>query len=76
MNLAVKPLHPLFAAELRGVDLAGDIDGATERAIEQAMDQYVVCVLPAQKFASSEHKRELHRTTIIDTRGDLAVGLH
>lgn len=30
----------------------------------------------ASPFASNEHKRELHRTTIIDTRGDLAVGPH
>jgi len=50
MTLATKPLHPLFAAELRGVDLGRDIDPATERAIEQAMDRYAVCVLPEQKL--------------------------
>lgn len=76
MNISIRPLTPLFAAELRGADLAGDIDLATQQAIEYAMDQYAVCVLPAQKFACSEHKRELHRTTIIDTRGDLAAALH
>ena len=38
MDLAITQLHPLFVAEVRGVDL--------------------------------------HRTTIIDARGDLAVGLH
>jgi hypothetical protein len=36
MTLAIKPLHPLFAAELRGVDLAGNVDlasaGPTTRA--------------------------------------------
>jgi alpha-ketoglutarate-dependent 2,4-dichlorophenoxyacetate dioxygenase len=50
MNLAIKPLHPLFAAELRGVDLSRDIDSATQHAIEQAMDQYAVCVLPEQNL--------------------------
>lgn len=48
MDLAINPLHPLFAAELRGVDLGGDIDLAAEQAIEHAMDRYAVCVLPEQ----------------------------
>jgi alpha-ketoglutarate-dependent 2,4-dichlorophenoxyacetate dioxygenase len=50
MNLAIKPLHPLFAAELRDVDLAGDIDLPMQQAIEQAMDRYAVCVLPGQRL--------------------------
>lgn len=40
MDLASRPLHPLFVAELRGVDLSRDIDLATQQAIEHAMDEY------------------------------------
>ncbi len=50
MNMTVRPLYPVFAAEITGLDLSGDIDMATQRAIEKAMDQYAVCVLPAQNL--------------------------
>ena len=50
MTISVKPLHPLFAAELTGVDLAAGIDPATRDAIERAMDQHGVCVLPDQQL--------------------------
>jgi Taurine catabolism dioxygenase TauD, TfdA family len=50
MDLAIKKLHPLFAAEVRGADLSRDVDPATRDAIEQAMDAYAVCVLPQQNI--------------------------
>jgi alpha-ketoglutarate-dependent 2,4-dichlorophenoxyacetate dioxygenase len=50
MGIAAKPLHPLFAAELTGADLAAGIDMATRDAIECAMDQYAVTVLPGQRL--------------------------
>src|ERR1700680_3111120 len=34
MDLAIRQLHPLFAAEIRGADLSRDIDPATRHAIE------------------------------------------
>ncbi len=48
MDLVIRPLHPLFVAEVRGVDLSRDINLAMQQAIERAMDQYAVCVLPEQ----------------------------
>jgi alpha-ketoglutarate-dependent 2,4-dichlorophenoxyacetate dioxygenase len=48
MDLVIKPLHPLFAAEVSGADLSRDIDAGTRDAIERAMDRYAVCVLPNQ----------------------------
>jgi len=48
MTLALKPLHPLFAVEMRGADLTRPLDAATRSAIERAMDQYGVGVLPEQ----------------------------
>ena len=50
MGIAAKPLHPLFAAELTGADLAAGIDMATRDAIECAMDRYAVTVLPSQRL--------------------------
>jgi alpha-ketoglutarate-dependent 2,4-dichlorophenoxyacetate dioxygenase len=55
MNLSAKPLHPLFAAEIRGVDLSRPIDATAQRAIEQAMDEYAVAVLPDQQL-DDEHQ--------------------
>ena len=42
------PLHPLFAAELTGIDLAAGIDAKTQDTIARTMDQYAVTVLPDQ----------------------------
>ena len=50
MSILAKPLHPLFAAELTGADLAAGIDAATRDAIERAMDEYAVVVLPGQRL--------------------------
>ena len=46
MDLAVTPLHPLFAARIAGADLSQPVGESLARAIERAMDQYAVCVLP------------------------------
>ena len=55
MSLALTPLHPLFAAKVTGVDLSEPIEQATQRAIERAMDDYAVCVLPDQRL-DDEHQ--------------------
>jgi len=46
----LKRLHPLFAAEMTGVDLSGAIDPATQAAIERAMDEHAVLVVPSQRL--------------------------
>ena len=48
MPLSVKPLHPLFAAELTGLDLRRPVSEADARAFVAAMDRYAVAVLPGQ----------------------------
>jgi alpha-ketoglutarate-dependent 2,4-dichlorophenoxyacetate dioxygenase len=54
MNPIVTLLHPLFAAKITEVDLAGPIDETAQRAIEGAMDTYAVCVLPGQHLEDEE----------------------
>ena len=48
MSLQLKPLHPLFVAEVSGIDIAKPIDAATVRAIDDAMDKYGVLVFRGQ----------------------------
>lgn len=50
MTISAKPLHPLFVAELTGLDLSRPLDPATRDEVERAMDRYAVCVLPKQKL--------------------------
>jgi len=48
MALDVRPIHPLFAGEARGVDLTRVPDAETVGAIERAMDRYGVLVFRGQ----------------------------
>ena len=57
MALAVKKLHPLFAAEVRGLDLTRAIDGETAREIDAIMNEYAVAVLPGQLIDDEQQIR-------------------
>jgi len=46
--LTVKPLSPVLGAEIAGVDLGRQLDDATVAAIETALDDHLVVVLPGQ----------------------------
>jgi alpha-ketoglutarate-dependent 2,4-dichlorophenoxyacetate dioxygenase len=48
VSLELRQLHPLFAAEASGVDLAGAIDATTVDAIWRAIDEYAVMVFRDQ----------------------------
>jgi alpha-ketoglutarate-dependent 2,4-dichlorophenoxyacetate dioxygenase len=50
MSVTFTPLHPLFAAEVRGVDLTAVDDQATFAAIRDGMDEYAVLVFREQTF--------------------------
>jgi alpha-ketoglutarate-dependent 2,4-dichlorophenoxyacetate dioxygenase len=50
MSLSATPLHPLFAAKIMGLDLSMPIDQGVAQAIERAMDEHAVCVLPDQRL--------------------------
>jgi alpha-ketoglutarate-dependent 2,4-dichlorophenoxyacetate dioxygenase len=45
-----KPLHPLFAAEIEGLDLRQPIAPDLIEAVEKAMDRYAVVVFRGQHF--------------------------
>jgi alpha-ketoglutarate-dependent 2,4-dichlorophenoxyacetate dioxygenase len=48
VTIAIKKLHPLFAAEIVGVDAGGAVDGETFAEIRAALDEYSVLVLRDQ----------------------------
>jgi alpha-ketoglutarate-dependent 2,4-dichlorophenoxyacetate dioxygenase len=50
MSISIRTLHPLFAAELTGADLSAGVDASTQRAIQDAMDEHAVLVLPDQRL--------------------------
>ena len=39
MTIDIEPLHPLFGAEIKGVDIAAGLDGATFAVIRAAFVQ-------------------------------------
>jgi alpha-ketoglutarate-dependent 2,4-dichlorophenoxyacetate dioxygenase len=48
MTISSRPLHPLFGAEVSGVDLCKAVDQDTFDEIETALDQYAVLVFRGQ----------------------------
>ena len=73
MTLNIKPLHPVFVAEITGVDLCEPLSDVAFQGIQDAMDTYAVAILPNQnlnddqqmafssRFGSLEKTRQAHR---------------
>src|SRR5690606_13194572 len=53
----VRPLHPLFAAELLGADLTRDPSPALVETVEAAMARYGVLVVRDARITDEQHKR-------------------
>ena len=54
MKLAFRKLHPLFAAEMSGLDLRQVHDRETLDAIRGGLDEYAVLVFRDQPFTDAE----------------------
>lgn len=57
MSLRVRPLHPIFAAEIVGADLSKEPDQDLVRTVEDAMAAYAVCVVRDAKVSDDDHIR-------------------
>ena len=57
MSLTVKQLHPLFAAEVTGIDLHLLTDPDLPKAVERVMDGYAVSVLRRQMIDDEQQVR-------------------
>ncbi len=76
MPLTVKPLHPVFAAEVSGIDLRRPLDQAELAEFIRAMDTYAVCVVrhetpltDEQHIAFSELLGPIERGRILEIAG-------
>ena len=61
MSLAVKPLNPLFGAEITGVDISKDVDDATFKEVEDTYNNYSVVVFRDQRLTPEQHVRFARR---------------
>jgi taurine dioxygenase len=59
--LTVKPLSPALGAEITGVDLDRALDDKTVHAIEAALDEHLVVVLPGQTLTPQAFVRFARR---------------
>jgi alpha-ketoglutarate-dependent 2,4-dichlorophenoxyacetate dioxygenase len=63
MDAEIRQLHPLFVAEIGGMDLGQPLDGAAVRALWEAIDRYAVLVFHDQRL-SDEQLRKFGRLEI------------
>jgi len=54
MSLTFRQLHPVFAAEVSGIDLKHPVSPEDAAAIEAGMDQYAVLVFPDQPLTDQQ----------------------
>jgi alpha-ketoglutarate-dependent 2,4-dichlorophenoxyacetate dioxygenase len=54
MSLTFRKLHPVFAAEVTGIDLTRPVSKDDVAAIEAGMDQYAVLVFPGQPVTDQQ----------------------
>ena len=56
MTLKAKKLHPLFAAEIAGIDMRSDTDREIVAALIAALNEHAVCVVPHEApLSNDEH---------------------
>jgi len=54
-GITVRTLHPEIGAEVRGIDMAAPLDGATFQAIHDAWMAHLVLVFPGQDVTDAQH---------------------
>ncbi len=56
MGISIRQIHPIFVAEVTGVDLTKPLTPDEASAIEAAMDEYAVLVLPGQDISDEQQQ--------------------
>jgi alpha-ketoglutarate-dependent 2,4-dichlorophenoxyacetate dioxygenase len=54
MDLTFRPLHPVFAAQVTGIDLTQPLTPNQAAAIDAGMDEYAVLVFPGQPLTDQQ----------------------
>lgn len=73
MSLVIDPLHPLFAAEVSGIDLREPLVDEQVQRIESLMAKYAVLVFRGQPLSDDEHARFTRHFGAIDKGLNLAT---
>ena len=76
MTLAFSPLHPIFAALAKGIELSVPLDLGVVREIEAAMDQYAVLVFRDQLIDQVQQLAFTRNFGPLDPGRHLAVRQH
>ena len=78
MTITIRKLHPLFAAEIGGVDTGEPMDDATFTAIRAALDEYSVLVFHDQSLDDERQVAFSRRFGPLETSGKAnpATGTH
>ena len=61
-GLTIAPLHPIFAAECKGVDIGEPLSSAVAEAIHEGMDRYAVLVFRRSKPLTTEQQLSFTRS--------------
>ncbi len=75
MGIAIKNLHPLFCAEIGGVDTARPIDDATFAEIRAALDEYSVLVFHDQSLDDEKQIAFSRRFGALEMAGKANPGI-
>jgi alpha-ketoglutarate-dependent 2,4-dichlorophenoxyacetate dioxygenase len=54
MSVTIRPLHPVFAGEVSGIDCRRPLSPKEVAAVEAGMDEYAVLVFPGQDISDAE----------------------
>ena len=65
VKLNIKPLHPVFAAEITGIDLRTLPSAELRRALDDAMDEYAVVVVRDQLLDDDQHLAFADRKSVV-----------
>lgn len=78
MSLTIRPLHPLFAAEISGVEVCRAADEPTFAQIRAALDEHSVVVFRDQALNDDGHVAFSRRFGPLETtvKGNTAAGTH
>jgi alpha-ketoglutarate-dependent 2,4-dichlorophenoxyacetate dioxygenase len=71
--MEIKPLHPIFAAELIGADLSEPPSAELVRKIEDAVDRFAALVIRDQNIDDEQHIRFSRAFGPLELRPDLGI---
>jgi alpha-ketoglutarate-dependent 2,4-dichlorophenoxyacetate dioxygenase len=76
MSVSVRPLHPLFAGEVSGVDLRGPLPAADISAIHEGMNRYGLLVFHDQAMTPDQQLQMTRQFGVLELGFARVVGRH